>query len=111
MTTTPNNPPPPPYYPYPYLIPRQRRTNGLAVAALVLGIVWLYGLGSVLAIIFGGVAMNQCTRDPDGYSGKGMAVAGLVLGILGLGLMMVLILVAATAPTTHVTTTTYNPYR
>jgi hypothetical protein len=28
-------------------------TNGLAVASLVLGIVWLYGIGSILALIFG----------------------------------------------------------
>jgi hypothetical protein len=34
---------------YPCL--RQQRTNGLAIAGLVLGILWLYWIGSVLALI------------------------------------------------------------
>ena len=33
-----------------------RRTNGLAIASFVLSLVWLGGLGSVLAVIFGATA-------------------------------------------------------
>jgi hypothetical protein len=59
--------------------------NGLAIAALVLGccsvfFFWLYGIVPVLAIIFGGVSINQAkklNRKPSG-----MAVAGLTLGII-----------------------------
>jgi hypothetical protein len=54
-----------------------QRTSGLAVASLVLGIVGF----SILAIIFGGVAIGQTGKDPN-LSGRGMAVAGLVLGIV-----------------------------
>jgi hypothetical protein len=58
-------------------------TNGLAVAALVLGIVWAFWLGSALAIVFGHVALGQIRQRNQ--SGKGMAVAGLVLGYVGAG--------------------------
>jgi hypothetical protein len=56
-----------------------RRTSGLAVASLVLGLLGI----SILALIFGGVAMGQTGRDPN-LSGRGMAVAGFVLGLIGL---------------------------
>jgi len=60
-------------------------TSGLAVASLVLGVVWLCGLGSLLAVIFGGVSLSQISKSRGTLEGKGMAVAGLVLGIIGLG--------------------------
>jgi len=75
---------PPPAPIYAAAIP-QRRTNGYAIAALVLGIVWLYGIGSILAIIFGHIAVNQASKDPS-IAGKGMAIAGLVLGYVGIAL-------------------------
>jgi hypothetical protein len=54
-----------------------QRTSGLAVASLVLGIIGF----SILAIIFGGVAIGQTGKDPN-LGGRGMAVAGLVLGTI-----------------------------
>jgi hypothetical protein len=58
-------------------------TNALAVAALVLGILWLFWIGSTLAILFGHIALDQIKHSNQ--SGKGMAVAGLVLGYVGAG--------------------------
>jgi hypothetical protein len=91
-------------------------TNGLAIASLVLGILWLFWLGSLLAIIFGHVALRQNARRNEsvaslaaagrligavGYEGgKGLAVAGLVLGYVGAGtfaLFVVLPLLFGTA--------------
>lgn len=69
--------------------------NGLAVASLVLGILWLYWLGSILAIIFGHVALNQIRRNPHGSQGKGMAIAGLVLGYAGIVVFVILLVVVA----------------
>lgn len=90
------NPGTQPYYPNPYY-PPPRSTNGFAVASLVLGILWLYWVGSILAVIFGAIALSQIKRTGD--SGKGMAVAGLVLGYVGLGvlLFMAVMLAFATA--------------
>jgi hypothetical protein len=56
----------------------------LAVASLVLSLVWLGGLGSLLAVIFGARARGQIRRSPETQSGSGLATAGLVIGILGL---------------------------
>lgn len=77
-------PPPPAWTATPGLPPAgaRRGTNGFAIAALVLGILWLCAVGSVLAIIFGFVALSQIKRS--GQSGKGMAIAGIVLGVIGL---------------------------
>ena len=62
--------------------PSRGGTNGLAIAALVLGILWLCAIGSVLAIVFGFVALNQIKRS--GQGGRGLAIAGIVLGIIGI---------------------------
>lgn len=58
--------------------------SGLAVASLVCGILAFFVLGivlGVLAIIFGGVALSKIRKNPE-VSGRGMAIAGLVLGIV-----------------------------
>jgi len=52
-------------------------TNGLAITALVTGIL---GLG-LLPVIFGHIALSQIKRNPM-QTGKGMAIAGLILGYL-----------------------------
>jgi Domain of unknown function (DUF4190) len=74
------------------------RTSGLAIASMVLGILWIYWIGSILAIIFGHIAINQARRD-ETLRGKGMAIAGLVLGYVGLGTLLLAIIVAASAST------------
>jgi hypothetical protein len=75
-----------------------RTTNGFAIASLVLGFVWLFGLGSLLALIFGLVARKQIDDSNGQQSGKGMAIAGIVLGIVGL---VGILFVYKIAPTPH----------
>ena len=81
--------PPYPPQPYGYGYPPPRRTNGLAIASMVLGIIWVYWIGSILALVFGYVARKQIRQR--GESGDGMAIAGIVLGwvSVGLGLLVV----------------------
>lgn len=75
------------------------RTNGLAIASLVLGILWLYGIGAILALVFGYMAKTQIDQSGGTQSGRGMAVAGIVLGWVGMGgLLLLLILIAANTP-------------
>ena len=62
-------------------------TNGMAIASLVLGILWLYWIGSILALIFGYVALGQLKQRPQ--AGRGMAIAGIVLGWVGVALLVV----------------------
>jgi Domain of unknown function (DUF4190) len=58
-------------------------TSGFAIAALVLAIVWLGGLGSLLGLVFGAKAKQDIRRSAGDLGGDGMATAGMVLGILG----------------------------
>jgi hypothetical protein len=71
------------------------KTNGLAVASLVLGIVWVYWIGSALAVIFGAVAISQIGRSGGTQGGRGLAVAGLVLGLVGLGILFMVSVASA----------------
>ncbi len=58
---------------------------------MVLGIVWLYWIGSILALVFGYIARKQIDQSNGEQGGRGMAVAGIVLGWIGLGLLVVII--------------------
>jgi hypothetical protein len=58
-------------------------TSGLAIAALVLSIVWIGGLGSVAAVVFAAVALSQIRSSDGRRRGRGVATAGLVIGIVG----------------------------
>lgn len=70
-------------------------TNAKAVVSLVLSLLWLGGLGSAAAIVLGVMARRELEGRAD-ETGRGLATAGLVLGILGvLGTVLVLFAVAA----------------
>ena len=81
--------------------------NGLGTSAMILGIiglvfVWLPGLNltlGILATIFGAVGLNRTQKGTA--SNKGMAVAGLSLGIatIILGLFFWMLMVAASSAT------------
>jgi hypothetical protein len=58
-------------------------------------IVWVYWIGSILAVIFGHVALGQIKRT--GQSGQGMAVAGLVLGYIGIAVLALILAVGIAA--------------
>jgi hypothetical protein len=79
-------PPPVPQQPSPQApaYPPPRRTNGYAVAALVLGIVGPLIVGHILALVFGYRAKREIDASGGTQDGRGMAIAGIVLGWVGL---------------------------
>ena len=87
-------PPPPPGWPQQVMggINAPTRTSGLAITALVMGILnfvpFINFVSWILAIIFGHIALSQIKRDP-GLGGRGMAFAGLAITyiLLGAGLI------------------------
>jgi hypothetical protein len=102
----PTPPPAPPAYgqqPGGYGYQSTSRTNGLAIAALVLGIAglvfWGCGVASILALVFGYMAKGQIDRAPETQEGRGMAIAGIIMGWIGIALFVifwvVIIIVAA----------------
>jgi Domain of unknown function (DUF4190)/Protein of unknown function (DUF2510) len=86
--TPPAGPPPP-----------MPKTSGMAIASLVLGIVWVYGITSILAIIFAVIAKRNIRESNGWVTGGGMATAGLVLGIIGVvATIAIIIAIAAIGP-------------
>jgi Domain of unknown function (DUF4190) len=89
--------PQPPYPPYqqpysPYALAPP--TNGLAIAALVCGVGgFVVGLSFIPAIICGHLARRQIRQT--GEQGAGLALAGLILGYVGIALFAVLVAVFA----------------
>ena len=71
-----------------------RQTSVLAVLSLVFGILgWtlLPGLGAIVAVVTGHIARAEIRRAPQTLEGDGLAIAGLVLGWLGIVLGIALV--------------------
>lgn len=68
------------------------KNNGLCVASMVLGILavvflWVPYFGlvlSILAVVLGAVGIGMIQRSEYPQGGKGMGIAGLVMGLVGL---------------------------
>jgi len=70
-------------------------TNGMAIASMVLGICWVYWIGSILALVFGYIARRQIKTS--GQKGNGMAIAGIVLGWVAIAFFVVTLIVGVSA--------------
>lgn len=82
---------PPPAAPQPaYGAPAGAKTNTLAIVALVLGI--LVPLGGV---IVGPIALGQIKRTGEG--GRGLALAGIIIGAVLILLYIIIIIVTVAA--------------
>jgi hypothetical protein len=85
--------------PYPYYAqpPLVRPTSGLAVAALICGLVGLvpcfFAMPSIAAVILGHLALKETANGVR--PGHGQAVAGLILGyvVVGLGALYIVLLI------------------
>jgi hypothetical protein len=88
---------PVPYRPGSYPVPTGARTNSMAVASMVCGIgqIFFWFLAGVPAIVFGHIARRQIRET--GEAGDGMALAGLIMGYVGVLLPLLLLLGIAAA--------------
>lgn len=88
---------PPPNYPPSYAGyqqyypgPMARSTNPWAIASLICSIVGI----SILGVIFGHIAMSEIKRSNGWQDGHGMALAGLIIGYIEIGVsLLVFILI------------------
>lgn len=95
-------PTPAPVYHSNYDQPEEGPKKGLAIAALVLGVigfftVGLIGVGAIVGIVLACMAMSRIKRDPWQYGGRGMAIAALVLNIVSLVSFVPMGIIAAIA--------------
>ena len=62
-------------------------SNGFCVASLVLGIIGIPAscavVPPILAIVFGIIGLNQISKSGTTGGGKGMAIAGIICGVIG----------------------------
>ena len=81
---------------YPSNDPPSEGASGLAIAALVCGLIgFCFPPLGIVAMILGIVFLNQ---SRDGQSGRGMALAGTILGAVGLVLSILALLIAILLP-------------
>ncbi|MDX2375284.1 DUF4190 domain-containing protein [Microbacterium sp. LRZ72] len=101
-SSTPQNPTSGGYPPPPPAAtgPAAPTTNTLSIVALVAGLVGLFILpfiGSIVAVITGHMSLGQIKRT--GEQGRGLALAGTIMGWVGIGLAILgVILVLALLP-------------
>ena len=69
----------------------QEPSSGMAIASMVCGICGLvlyffFGIVlSIVAVALGHTHLSNIRKDPQNFSGRGMAVAGLATGYVGIG--------------------------
>jgi type II secretory pathway pseudopilin PulG len=80
---------------------QQKKTLGIAVASLVLGclvLIPLLGLlFSIAALVLGIVALVKISKNKDTLKGSGLAIAGIVLGGIGIIMLPIIAILAAIA--------------
>jgi hypothetical protein len=91
-------------------MPIVKRDSTLAIISLIAGLVgWVLPLvGGIVAVVTGHLARKEIRENPNTLTGDGMAVAGLVLGYVHIGIIITIIVVLAlfihtTGSTTGVT--------
>ena len=79
-----------PGYP-PYPLPSANATDGKAIASLVCAVVHGCGLGSIAAVVLGHMSRKEARQQ--GRQPSGLALAGIILGYVGIaGMLLVLAL-------------------
>lgn len=74
----------------------QAQTSGKAIASLVCGIINIFPL-FVIAIILGHISLSEIKKSAGRLKGEGLAIAGLVLGYLGVIAIPLILIIAAIA--------------
>jgi uncharacterized protein DUF4190 len=69
------------------------QTSGLAIASLVTGLFfWCWVIPGIVSIVLGHLALESIENSGGAKRGRGMAIAGIVLGWVGIGIVGLLVL-------------------
>ena len=66
-------------------------TSGMAIFSFVCGVLFIILPLSIAAVIFGHLSLSEIRRSAGRLKGKGLAIAGLVLGYVGVAAILALI--------------------
>jgi type IV pilus assembly protein PilA len=77
--------------------PRSPETSGLAIGSLVCGILFFFLPSAIAAIVMGHISRAEIRRSGGRKTGDGMALAGLVLGYMGVSIIPFILIIAAIA--------------
>jgi hypothetical protein len=69
-------------------------TSGKAIFSLVSGLLFFFPPFSIVAIIFGHLSISEIRKSAGRLTGKGLAIAGLALGYLGVAGFVALMVAA-----------------
>ncbi|MGH9530458.1 MAG: DUF4190 domain-containing protein, partial [Terriglobales bacterium] len=72
-------------------------TSGLAIGSLIAGIFSLFFPAAIAAIVMGHIARSNIRKSAGRLAGSGVALAGLILGYLGIAFIPVILIIAAIA--------------
>ena len=87
--------PPPARVAPPVFVRPQRRVNLLAIASIVLAVMWMGWLGSFAAVVTGHVALRQISRSGGAQTGRAAAMVGLTIGYLALSFLLAVVLLTS----------------
>ena len=66
-----------------------RKIEPFSLASLLCSLtIFLFPLGGLLGVIFGGISLKRFKKDPDDYKLKVLAIVGLILGIIQITLVI-----------------------
>jgi len=78
--------------------PPASETSGLAIGSLVCGLLLFFWPASLAAVIMGHISRSQIKNSGGRTTGAGMALAGLILGYIGISIVPLLIIAAIAIP-------------
>jgi type IV pilus assembly protein PilA len=77
--------------------PVQPKTSGMAIASLIFGCLFFFLPSAMIAIILGHISGSQIRKSAGRLKGSGMALAGLILGYIGIAVIPFILIIAAIA--------------
>jgi hypothetical protein len=80
--------------PPPFCLPQ---SSGKALASLIFGLFFFVFPAAVVAIVFGHLSLSEIRKSAGRMTGRGMAMAGLILGYIGVAMIPFILIVAAIA--------------
>lgn len=75
----------------------EAKTSGKAVASLILSFFSFFFLPGIIAVVLGHISRSEIRKSAGRLKGQGVALAGLILGYLGLVAIPFVLIVAAIA--------------